>query len=228
MRSGLFPTMSDKEGVISGLMKDLHGPIYRERLRVLSSRIVEHLRASDAVLDVGCGNGLLGHTIWKHPRCPSGVTVEGLERAPRGAEPIRVHRYDGLVMPLADASYDVVIVADVLHHEHDPDRLMRECVRVAKRCVIVKDHQVSGVLARQRISLMDWAANAPHGVPCLYRYLTPEQWDDFPGRFGLRAREELRSMNIYPRFWNMLFGGRLHYFGVLEKQHAEQPVSIKP
>jgi hypothetical protein len=105
----------------------------------------------------------------------------------------------------------------VLHHETEPDRLMRECARVARRAVIVKDHQVAGLLAQQRISFMDWAANAPYGIPCLYRYNTPAQWDKFPARFGLKVAGEFRSMDVYPPFVNFVFGRRLHYLGVLEK-----------
>jgi SAM-dependent methyltransferase len=149
-----------------------------------------------------------------------GVVVEGLERAVRGSEPIKVHAYDGVSMPLGSGAYDVVIVADVLHHESDPDRLMRECARVAKRAVIVKDHQVKGLLAQQRISFMDWAANAPYGVPCLYRYNTPQEWDGFPAKFGLKVASEIRSMDVYPPIVNTIFGGSLHYLGVLAKVNA--------
>ena len=217
------PGLSIVRKALASTMKSLHEPIYQERLKVLSSLIAEQIREGDRVLDVGCGSGALGRAIWEHPRCPSHTVIEGLERVARGNEPIKVHEYGGKVMPFPDSMYDIVIIADVLHHESDADRLMRECVRVAKRCVIVKDHQIAGPLARARISLMDWASNAPYGVPCLYRYLTPSEWDAFPGNFGLKVREELRSMRLYPSVWNTFFGGRLHYFGVLEVIEAVEP-----
>ena len=28
-----------------------------------------------------------------------------------------------------------------------------------------------------RVSLIDWAANAPYGVKCLFSYNSPEEWD---------------------------------------------------
>ncbi|GJM18571.1 MAG: hypothetical protein DHS20C14_07840 [Phycisphaeraceae bacterium] len=196
---------------ISSLMSVAHGPIYRSRLRVLVGRIVPVLQENDAVLDVGCGVGTLGTAIMDDPKCPSGVKVTGLERVARGGEPIPVVAYDGITFPMDDDSVDVVTIADVLHHEEDPDRLLRECRRVARRMVIVKDHRRAGVLAQPRISFMDWAANAPYGVPCLYRYNTPEEWRAQFGRVGLEIAEEVSGMSLYPPIVDQVFGGGLQY-----------------
>ena len=204
-------------GPLSKFMAALHGPIYRSRLRELVARITPHLRPGDRVLDVGCGNGTLGRALMEaSPK----VVVEGLERFARGGEPIVVHRYEGGRMPFPDGAYDAVIVADVLHHEEDPDALLRECARVSRRLVIVKDHQVKGLLAQQRVSFMDWAANAPYGVKCLYRYNTPAQWAALPGKLGLEVVEQLGSMKVYPPVVNAVFGGGLHHFAVLKKAGA--------
>lgn len=198
-------------------MAAMHKPVYAARLQELVRRIVPRLRENDRVLDVGCGGGTLGRALMDAPECPKGVVVTGLERFKRGGEPIEVVPYDGITFPFADGSFDIVIVADVLHHEEDPDRLLRECARVTRRLVIVKDHQVKGLLAQQRISLIDWAANAPYGVKCLYRYNTPGEWSATPARVGLRAAEEVGKMNLYPPGFNFLFGRGLQYMGFWEK-----------
>lgn len=205
-------------GLLTPVMRAMHKPIYESRMRELVRVIVPHLREGDRVLDVGCGNGTLGRAIMNAPGCPKGVVVEGLERAVRGGEPITVHPYDGVTMPMADGSYDMVIVADVLHHEPDPERLLRECRRVSRRLVVIKDHQVAGLLAQQRISFMDWAANAPYGVPCLYRYNTPAQWQQVPVSLGMKVEAEHAGMNLYPAGWNLLFGRRLQYMVFLRKE----------
>jgi len=203
-------------GLLTPVMRVMHKPIYDSRKRALVAGIVPHLRPADRVLDVGCGNGSLGQAILASPSCPKGVTVEGLERVKRGGEPIPVHAYDGGAFPFPDHSYDVVIVADVLHHEPDPEGLLARCRAASRRLVIIKDHQVRGFMAQQRIGLIDWAANAPYGVPCLYRYNTPAQWSQVIGRNRLEVVEELASMKLYPPVVDTIFGGSLHYFAVLK------------
>jgi SAM-dependent methyltransferase len=192
----------------------LHAPIYQSRKRRLVDSIVAQLRPDDHVLDVGCGSGIIGQGILQDPRCPPGVRVRGLEHRPRENCRIEVDAYEGDQFPYPDDEYDAVLLADVLHHEPEPRGLFSEAVRVSRRLVIVKDHKIDGPLAHWRLSLIDWAANAPYGIPCLYRYNTLSEWRDWPGPHGLELIHEETSMTLYPPVINLLFGRRLHYLAV--------------
>lgn len=206
--------------MLKPLLRHLHRPIYERRIEVLKALIIEHLRAGDRVLDVGCGSGALGRAILDSPAVPAGVTVGGAEVAPRPGALIEVTAYDGKALPFEDASFDVVIVADVLHHEREPAALLRECGRVSRRLLFIKDHKVEGPLAHPRISLIDWAANAGYGVECLFRYETLSGWRSVLRELGLTVVEERTSMDLYPIGFNLLFGRRLQYCAVCRVPHA--------
>jgi len=53
-------------------------------------------------------------SILEAPASPPGVKLFGLERVKRGNELIPVEGYDGVIIPYAADSFDVVILADVL------------------------------------------------------------------------------------------------------------------
>lgn len=203
--------------MLKRLLSILHAPIYRKRLDVLTDLLLPHFREGDAILDVGCGSGQLGVELMKGAlKQGINVRVSGLERFPRGGEPITVTCYDGGKFPFPDKTFDVVIVADVLHHENDPGALLGECTRVSRRCVVIKDHQISGPLARQRVCFIDWAANAPYGVKCLYRYNTPKEWNSAIRGAGLIPLDVHPSIDLYPTGFNFLFGRRLQYLAICE------------
>ena len=207
--------------MLRACLKRLHAPIHESRIQVLARRVTPYLREGDRVLDVGCGTGDLGRGILETPTRPAPLQFHGLELHRRQHELIDVQAFDGLTIPYARKTYDVVILADVLHHVADPERLIQECIRVSKRLLIIKDHQVQGLFARQRLVLLDWMANAPFGVPCLYQFWTAAQWTALPQRYGLTVEQDVRSMPIFPFGFNFFFGGSLHYFAVLNVPPAD-------
>ena len=200
--------------MIGSLLRSLHRPIYSYRQNVLVQMIGPHLKPGDRVLDAGCGFGHLGRALMD--AFPD-VHVEGVESVKREGELIPITAYEGTRMPWDDGVFDVVILADVLHHDKDPQRLLAEAVRVSRRLVIIKDHLREGFLAQKRISLLDWAANAGYQVPCTYRYNNLAEWRQAIARVGSTFVEERTSINVYPPLFNNLLGGGLHYWAVFSR-----------
>jgi SAM-dependent methyltransferase len=209
---------SNQRSLRRRLMARLHRPIYASRLRGLLKCIAPVLRSGDRVLDVGCGVGAVGRAIMDASSTPPGVVVTGLERVRRTDELIPVDEYDGHTIPYVDDSFDVVILADVLHHEPDPERLLAECVRVCRRLIIIKDHKPDGFLGHARVCLLDWAANDPYAVRCLYQYQTLQQWRFMIDRHGLKIEQEWTRLRLYSFPYWLFFTDDLQYMAVLSKR----------
>ena len=167
------------------------------------------------MLDVGCGAGELGAALMDSSGCPSGVVVSGLELVSREAQLIPIRHYNGCEIPYSSNTFDVVILADVLHHAQHPHQLIDECARVTRRLLVIKDHKLEGILAKLRVALLDWAANVPYGTSLLYRYNTAQQWREWHTRHRFAVEDEVQSMRLYPPIINLLFGRHLQYWVVL-------------
>lgn len=214
---------------LTSLMGKLHYKYaYKPRVASLTSLFSKILFPTDRVLDVGCGSGILGVSLAE--RIP-GLHVEGIDTHPRGGEPIFVRGYSGKALPFQDNAFDVVIIADVLHHDRAPVELLKECARVAQRLVIVKDHLRSSWFSYLCICLLDWAANVPHCVPCIYKYWSDDEWRRMFEQAGLRVESKIASINLYHWTLNFFFGGDLHFVAFtkpVKHQSLETLASSRP
>jgi ubiquinone/menaquinone biosynthesis C-methylase UbiE len=203
--------------MLSQIIKRIHEPIYQYRLEVLAEMIIPFLAAGDRVVDIGCGSGRLGEMILKSGRCPENLEYIGIEKYPRGGEPIDVIAYDGNKLPLEAESCEVVILADVLHHAKDPLQLVKESRRVAKKRVIIKDHKKDYIFDQLRLAILDSLANQPHGVECIFKYYNLNEWHHLMAEAKLNIEKEQLTINLYQWLFNLIFGQNLQYFCVCTK-----------
>jgi ubiquinone/menaquinone biosynthesis C-methylase UbiE len=215
--------------MIKNVLKLIHEPIYKRRIEVLSSLVVPQLRPGDKILDIGCGSGALGAAVLTDKHRPAGISYCGLERAKRGREPIDVIEHTEGPLPFADSAFDVVILADVLHHEERESFLISEATRVCKRLLLIKDHKPEGFMGFWRICFLDWAANDPYNVKCLYRYHTMTEWAAIFDEHKLSPVAQKTSIDLYPPLPNLIFGKRLQYFAVLTRSdEAPAAPTVEP
>ncbi|MGA9859648.1 MAG: class I SAM-dependent methyltransferase [Solirubrobacteraceae bacterium] len=99
-------------------------------------------RAPGAVLEVGCGDGAVLAELGRRGLGPDLVGVEvsssAAELAASRPEIDRVQTFDGVRLPFADASFELVLATHVLEHVEDPLGLLREMRRVASALVFVE------------------------------------------------------------------------------------------
>ena len=109
--------------------------VFNRRVRVLDQKIGAMLPPQSSMLDVGTGDGQIAKMIGEQQ---NGTQVQGIDIMKREVIHIPVTLFDGITIPMDNNSIDVVTFVDVLHHTDDPQILIREASRVARKAVIIK------------------------------------------------------------------------------------------
>jgi SAM-dependent methyltransferase len=110
--------------------------------------------AGREILDLGCAVGNYSRRL-----SSLGYAVKGADINP---EYIRIARergvdayvIDGDRLPFANQSFDSVLLFEVLEHLPDPDSVLREAKRVARKNVILTTPNSEGVTELQRMGLL--------------------------------------------------------------------------
>jgi ubiquinone/menaquinone biosynthesis C-methylase UbiE len=150
--------------------------------------------------DVHPHAGALGQRLVAHPIAARLGREFGLPRV----------LYDGLTLPFADESFDVVLLAFVLHHCPDPLAVLREAVRVSRgRVLVLEDGDVAHP-PRRLERLTDALINLEIGHPHAQR--SRSEWLALIGAGGLGVTHE---RGFTSRFSGLLGRHRLYVLDVL-------------
>jgi len=108
----------------------------RTRAQRLLDLVEPYLASTDRILDLGCGTCNIAEVLIERGYArPTLLDVEDFSFV----EALTPQLYDGSVIPFEDKGFDVVLLITVLHHTPDPERILGEAARVAKRVIIVED-----------------------------------------------------------------------------------------
>jgi len=198
------------------LLENYHSThVLSRRVKVLAHHLAALAPLGAEILDVGCGDGQVAKLLLEQR---PDLKLAGVDVLVRERTAIPVVSFDGATLPHAEATKDAVIFIDVLHHTDDPLGLLREAVRVSRRWIIIKDHTREGLAARVTLRFMDRVGNARYGVALPYNYWTESQWREAFTALGLRPVRSVTAPGLYPWWANWIFGRRLHFITLLEKQ----------
>jgi len=178
------------------------------RVRVLAEQIAALIPERATLLDVGCGDGRVDRLIGERR---SDVALRGIDVQVRADAELCVEPFDGIRIPHADRSFDVVLFVDVLHHCEDPMAMLREAARVARRAILIKDHTRDGLLAGATLRFMDRVGNARHDVALPYNYWPRARWMEAFRELGLELEVWRPRLPLFPPPASWVFGRGLHF-----------------
>jgi SAM-dependent methyltransferase len=207
-----------RDSLALSLLKRAHErTVFGRRVHVLAELLAAKISSGASVLDIGCGDGTIASLVVR--RNPT-VSIRGIEFAPRPNCRIECAPFDGATIPYPSASFDVCMFVDVLHHAPNSlgiARLLAEACRVSRRFVLIKDHLSENRVDYKTLQFMDWVGNRPHGIVLPYNYQSRAQWNQYFSLAGLNVRDWNDRIPLYPFPFRALFGRRLHFIALLEK-----------
>ena len=172
-------------GALAPLIAAHHARVHVPRVARVARALAAQIGSAGSLLDIGCGDGTVARTITEQV---GASRVAGVDIKVRAEVAIEVTAYDGVHLPFPDASFDAVVISDVLHHCEDPSAVLREALRVAREVVAIKDHFRFGKLSELILLWMDRVGNAGPGVQVRGTYFSAGEWAELVegagGRFS--------------------------------------------
>jgi SAM-dependent methyltransferase len=184
-------------------------PVYQTQLLASLAELWDSRHRS--LLDIGGGTGLLAEAMRLVFKLDRVVSVDVEDRFAQGLG-IMVATFDGRTLPFPDESFDAVVLNNVIHHVARADRiaLLRECRRVSRGPVYIKDHLARGALDRFRLALLDIMGNVPFAGMVSASYLTRSDWQELAEALGLTIAAESTGRYRSGAF-SRLFPNRLEF-----------------
>ena len=157
-----------------------------------------------SVLDVGSGRGYIAKEIFKRGNKVQCLDIKGYNLTKL---PLKI--YDGKKIPFKANSFDTIMVCYVLHHANDPIKLLKECIRVSGKRIIIFEDNADSPLTK----ILDVLFNKLHGVETPLPYKRFNDWVKEFKKLNLKIIKIKRGVE---KQW--FYPGVEHFMFVLDKK----------
>jgi len=147
-----------------------------------------------SVLDVGSGRGYIAKEISKDNK-----KVQCLDVKDHNLTDLPLKIYDGKKIPFKANSFDTVLVCYVLHHADDPIGLLKECIKVSRRRIIIFEDNADSLLTKP----VDILFNKLHGVDTPLNFRNMRQWIEEFIKLDLKIIKMERGVEKQWFYWGV-------------------------
>jgi ubiquinone/menaquinone biosynthesis C-methylase UbiE len=155
------------------------------RDETIVNRILDHLKDSKKIVDVGCGSGIVTSLLRAQGKIVTPVDVADYRWRRRIPNVII---YDGVTLPFPDQSFDAGLLLMVLHHTPNPSAVFSEVARVSKEIVLIETTYRTGFEKLYTV-LTDALANL-HPLFYWSSYKSIHEWREYVQGCGFQVVSE--------------------------------------
>ncbi|MEY2664347.1 MAG: hypothetical protein RIT04_155 [Candidatus Parcubacteria bacterium] len=161
------------------------------RSNIVVSQIAPYLKSvTGPVIDFGCGDGSISQIL--HDQMGLNITGYDVTSYRLPSVSIPMVKFDGKTVPVADGRFEAAVVTNVIHHEADNERIIKELTRVvSKKLVVIETvpnptkNKHNAEAEKSRVFMNDYLYNRLFQfgaeIPVPGTYETAENW---PKRFA--------------------------------------------
>ncbi len=162
------------------------------RANRIARSVLRHIRPGESILDCGCGTMHVARAI----RAQSAGPVFGVDTLDLNRTTLPFCLCPGERLAFASAGVDVVLLIGVLHHTRRARQVLTECLRVARRSVIVLEDVPGAGWELTMLKALDWLGNRPLSgeMNLPYEFRSDREWRSIFGELGtpVRSAEAVR------------------------------------
>jgi SAM-dependent methyltransferase len=145
----------------------------------IGRRVAPHLRPGEPILDYGAGTGRISGWLAEQTGVRPTLT-DLIPYSNRRRDLPFVRMDDPFHVPLADRTFDTVLLLFVLHHNRyeEQGKVVTDAVRLARRRVIVLEDTPTGRIDLVCNMLWDRILNLRHATPTPFAFRSVAEWTD--------------------------------------------------
>jgi len=174
--------------------------VLEARAKRLARHIMESLDDCSNLIDFGCGDMIL-------TECLHGMTdkeVVGVDTVNSNLTRLPLILYDGNRLPFDDKSIDAALVAFVLHHCSDIEKMLAELKRVTRKKIIVFEEVYQNLLSQKILHCHDFGnrlLSSKMEIPL--NFLTHDKWIQTFREHNLSVNKSFRIYQYPPPMMNL-------------------------